>query len=56
MQGEASAWNFLAWNRNGNGEPIRCIGDGFRTACSEDVMGRKEVERRWDKQRKKKRE
>jgi hypothetical protein len=37
-------------------EPIRCIGDGFRSARNEDVMGRKEVERRWDKQRRKIRE
>jgi hypothetical protein len=43
MEDEALTWNFLAWNSNGNGEAIRCIEVGFRTACSKDD-GEKEVE------------
>jgi hypothetical protein len=43
MQGEALTWNFLASHINGNGEPIRCIGDGFRTACSDDDGGKRKL-------------
>lgn len=40
MEDGALTWNFLAWNSNGNGEPIRCIEVGFGTACSKDDGGK----------------